>query len=363
MARTKDEDMSTTAITDLPTATLTYTNGTSDKEYRAWIEASGAGFVVNFAYGRRGGSLTTGAKTAAPVEFAAAVVVFEKLVKGKQAKGYTTAEDGTPYQHSVVDRQVSGLLPQLLNVADEADAARMVSDPAWCLQEKMDGRRLMLRKSGDSVEAINKLGLVVGVCQPVVQAALELSGDFIIDGEIVGERFHAFDVISVGGNELGAKAYRARYAALAALVADGGPSIIAVGVWSTAADKAEQLAALKARGAEGVVFKLWDSTYKAGRPNSGGPQLKFKFVATLSAVVTAVNAQRSVGVSLLGDDGWVSVGNVTIPANHDVPAVGAVVEVRYLYAAPMLCQPVYLGVRCDVEAPECVTAQLKFKTV
>ncbi len=112
------------------------------------------------------------------------------------------------------------------------------------------------------------------------------------------------------------------------------------------------------------MFKRWDAPYTAGRPNSGGPQFKHKFVTTCSAVVTTVNRQRSVGVSLLSTAGWESVGNVTIPANQDVPEVGAVVEVRYLYAAVggALFQPVYLGERTDVEAHECVTAQLKFKT-
>ena len=32
------------------TATLYYRNGSSDKEYRVWIEAKEDGFVVNFAF-------------------------------------------------------------------------------------------------------------------------------------------------------------------------------------------------------------------------------------------------------------------------------------------------------------------------
>ncbi|MEN9634345.1 MAG: hypothetical protein RL077_2749 [Verrucomicrobiota bacterium] len=57
------------------------------------------------------------------------------------------------------------------------------------------------------------------------------------------------------------------------------------------------------------------------------------------------------------------IGNVTIPANHKVPAVGAVVETRYLYAYPdgSLYQPVYLGERSDVRQNECVVSQMKFK--
>jgi bifunctional non-homologous end joining protein LigD len=105
-------------------------------------------------------------------------------------------------------------------------------------------------------------------------------------------------------------------------------------------------------------------TYTPGRPNSGGPQLKFKFCATLSAVVAKVNARRSVEVRLFNGKRWIACGNVTIPANHDIPKVGAVVEVRYLYAhreSNALYQPVYLGLRDDVEPGECRVSQLKYK--
>lgn len=350
-----------TTIAEPRAASLYYSNGSSDKEYHVRVDARDAGFVVNFAYGRRGSALSTGTKTQTPVEYAAAVRIFEKLVNEKQAKGYTTGEDGTPYQHTTASGQVSGLLPQLLNVADEADVSRIINDPAWCMQQKFDGRRLMLRKVGDAVEAINKLGLVVSVAAPIVEAANAVEGDFILDGEVIGDRLFVFDLLSSGGDDLRGKPYRERYAALVDLLAGGGPHISFVDCWAGAADKVQRLAALKADGAEGVVFKLWETPFAPGRPNSGGPQLKFKFVATLSAVVTMINTQRSVGLSLLGEDGWQSVGNVTIPPNHDVPSIGAVVEVRYLYAAPAQVQPVYLGERSDVEAPECVTAQLKFK--
>ena len=133
--------------------------------------------------------------------------------------------------------------------------------------------------------------------------------------------------------------------------------------WTDSIDKASWLHTLKQQKAEGVVFKLWNAPYTPGRPNSGGSQLKYKFVATLSAVVAKVNQQRSVALRLLNHEGWQPVGNVTIPPNHPVPSVGAVVEVRYLYAVPdgSLYQPVYLGGRNDVEPHECVVSQLKFK--
>jgi bifunctional non-homologous end joining protein LigD len=60
----------------------------------------------------------------------------------------------------------------------------------------------------------------------------------------------------------------------------------------------------------------------------------------------------------------VALGSVTIPVNFDVPAPGAIVEVRYLYAYPggSLFQPVYRGERTDQPREACTTAQIKTKT-
>jgi bifunctional non-homologous end joining protein LigD len=121
---------------------------------------------------------------------------------------------------------------------------------------------------------------------------------------------------------------------------------------------------LQSEQREGVVLKRLNAPYVPGRPASGGPALKHKFYTTLSAVVAKVNQQRSVELRLLNCQGWVLVGNVTVPPNHPVPPVGAVVDIRYLYAfreSNSLYQPIYLGRRTDIEQHECITAQLKFK--
>jgi hypothetical protein len=112
------------------------------------------------------------------------------------------------------------------------------------------------------------------------------------------------------------------------------------------AEKRRLFDRLKSENREGVVFKQLNAPYVRGRPNCGGSQLRHKFTATLSAVVAKTNPQRSVELRLIGRNGWMPAGNVTIPANPKVPSVGKVVEVRYLYAFPesgVLFQPVYLG--------------------
>ena len=121
---------------------------------------------------------------------------------------------------------------------------------------------------------------------------------------------------------------------------------------------------LKMDQREGVVFKHVDAPYIAGRPNSGGPQRKFKFHETASFVVGKVNTKRSVSLMLYSGTKLTNAGNVTIPANHEIPQKDQIVECRYLYAfkeSGCIFQPVYLGVRDDVPAADCTTDQLKYK--
>ena len=132
----------------------------------------------------------------------------------------------------------------------------------------------------------------------------------------------------------------------------------------TTPDKLALLDRVRAGAGEGVVFKRADAPYAAGRPNSGGDWLKHKLYKTLSAIVARQNDQRSIALELLApDSSRINVGNVTIPANQPVPATGAVVEIRYLYAydGGALYQPVYLGTRSDIEPAECLASQREFK--
>ena len=343
---------------------LYYREDSSDKVYQAAIEPAGSQFVVNFAYGRRGATLTTGTKTSSPVDYAAAKKIYTKLVGEKKAKGYTEGADGTPYQH--IDKQASGILPQLLNPVEEAEVELLLRDDNYCAQEKFDGRHLLVRKQDDNLEGINKKGFVVGLPQTVANDLRRLSGSFIPDGESIGDDYHAFDLLEHNGENLRPLPYRIRLVRLVNLLLSTAnhPHVKLVETAFTTAQKTALWQRIRRENREGIVFKRLDAPFAPGKPNSGGPQLKFKFVATASVVVAKINVQRSVEVSLFQGRSLVSCGNVTIPANHEIPKVGAVVEVRYLYAyreSLALYQPVYLGPRDDVDPGECLVSQLKFK--
>ena len=71
-----------------------------------------------------------------------------------------------------------------------------------------------------------------------------------------------------------------------------------------------------------MVFKRIDSPYIPGRPNSGGDQLKYKFVQSASVIVTGKNGKRSVKIGLLHGERMVGAGNVTIPPGEKIPEEG-----------------------------------------
>jgi bifunctional non-homologous end joining protein LigD len=82
--------------------------------------------------------------------------LFDKLVAEKKAKGYTPSTDGKTFAMTDRAGDVSGLLPQLLNPIEESEVSRYRDDDAWVMEEKHDGRRLMVRVTAGVVEGANR---------------------------------------------------------------------------------------------------------------------------------------------------------------------------------------------------------------
>jgi bifunctional non-homologous end joining protein LigD len=347
------------------TVTLFFKEGSSDKVYTASIEETPSGCLVTFAYGRRGSALTTGTKTATPVPYAKAKQLFDTLVRGKTSKGYTPADRNAPSFDAAREQRDTGLRPQLLNPIEEHEAISLLSDSAYWVQEKHDGRRSFVMKQGTDIIATNRMGLSVGLMDNVLRAAQSIAPDFTIDGELVGDGLRAFDLVSLDGHSLTHLGYAARLELLHLTCSPSPPGIIVIPTAKTTEDKQALYAQLRATHAEGIVFKKHDAPYTPGRPNRGGDQVKFKFTATCSAIVTTGRTgKRSIALELFDGHQARHIGNVTVPANQDIPHPGQIVEIRYLYAYPngALFQPVLLGVRDDIERKACTIDQLIFKT-
>ena len=351
--------------TTIQSTSLHFREGASDKVYHAAIEPSGEGYIVTFAYGRRGTTLNTGTKTDHPLPLDTATTLYQKLVASKIAKGYKPdGETAVPYQQSGDEGSDSGIRCQLLNPIDKEEVSRLLTGTTHCLQEKHDGRRLMVRKQGDQITGINRRGLVVTIPEPIRLAVALIPYDVLIDGEAVGDTLHAFDLLEVKGQDLRQHRYIERHAGLLMVIPSNQPALRWVSTAINPNDKVEIYEDIRQSNSEGVVFKEVDAPFTAGRPNSGGPQLKHKFVESSSFIVTGHNEKRSVTLGLFDGNELVSAGNVTIPPNQEVPKKGTVLDVRYLYAfreSGSIYQPVYLGPRDDIPAAECTTDQLKYK--
>src|SRR5688572_2421505 len=144
---------------------LSYREGSSDKVYQAHLRPQGGGWVVEFAYGRRGGALKASTKTDVPLPYVEAHRVYERLVAEKMAKGYTQDAGGVPFSGTEKAGRKTGNVPQLLNPVEDLEA--VVLDDAFWAQEKFDGVRIMLERHASEVVGSNRLGLAVALPAPV----------------------------------------------------------------------------------------------------------------------------------------------------------------------------------------------------
>ena len=347
---------------------LYFNEGSSDKEYHAQLESHDGGWTVNFQYGRRGSALRADSKTPQPLPYEQAKKIYDKVIREKIGKGYLPLGETLPAPIGQAgEPRKTGLACELLTAIELNEVVTYILDPDYWLQDKRDGQRRMVEKREDgAIRGVNRRGLTVPLPAPL---HTELKGlalqTFVLDGEIEEDRLVVFDLLDANG-DLRKAPYGDRFDRLLRELSRvpsgrGLEHISAVSTWRTREEKETGLQQLYANKAEGVVFKRADAAYAPGR---SGSHLKFKFTATCSARVCTVNKKRSVGLELLDKNGgWVEIGNVSVPVSHEIPQVGSLVEVRYLYATAgrQLYQPVYLGIRTDIGEKECALAQLKFK--
>jgi bifunctional non-homologous end joining protein LigD len=348
---------------------LGFTSGSSDKVYHVQIKDSGDGtYAVNAFYGRRGSTLKP-APQGDRLSLAAAEKAFATVVNGKTAKGYkveaTSHDPTTTMPITTRDRKDTGMRPQLLNAITMSQAQDYIEDDLYCLQVKLDGERLLVGKSGSTITPANRKGFATTIPPQLESALAAISEDFEIDGEIVDGTYHVFDMLWKRGVGIDSRPYSERYAALVDLLAGADPQIVLVDTFLTTEEKQRAFADAQAARLEGVVFKNINAPFSAGRPNSGGTQLKCKFWESASCIVGQTNAKRSVSLMLINDMGVaVSVGNVTVKPNQPMPNSGDVVEVKYLYMrneGGALYQPELLAIRTDVDPVECTVDQIKLR--
>ncbi|CAN7356817.1 ATP-dependent DNA ligase [Variovorax sp. LjRoot178] len=334
---------------------LFYTGNGSDKVYQAHLRQKEAGWVVDYGNGPRGGTLRTGTKTAAPLAYEAARKIYDKLVREKTSGGYTPDQSGTLYTASDLAGRKSGELPQLPTAITEEQAELLFSDTGWGLQQKADGENRIVIVEGTTVRGTNRRGLFVDI--PQHWTGPNSDGRTVIAGEHVGDRFMAFDLLEFMGQDFRRRPFLSRFYDLEQIAASV-PWVEVLELSVATEDKRRRAAEILASNGEGFVFKRLKAHFEAGRSDDS---LKFKFTETATCLVLRQNAQRSVAVGLRGETGaMIDLGNVTIPPSEALPAVGSLVEVRYLYRYHdgKFEQPVFKMARPDMTEDAAVLAQV-----
>lgn len=340
---------------------LAFKNATSDKVYHFQLIEVEGGYKVNFQNGKRGGKLTDKTKTELPVAFDEAKGIFDQLLKSKLKDGYSDAQsNGEMFVGSIYEERFTGIIGQMLNKI--INPQKYIEDDDYFMQEKYDGERRLIRHNQEGTISINKKGMEVPTLESVVAPLLALGKSFLVDGELIGDKYYIFDLLEFDGKSLRNESAKSRYEYLLSL---GLKNVIPT--YFTKEEKQKKFDELQALKKEGVVFKRILSLYVSGRPNSGGDQLKYKFYATDTfEVVNVTTGKRSVKiVSYMEDGSKYDMGKVTIPENFDVPEIGSFIEVRYLYCfvGGKLFQTTYLGVRNDQDKSDCHMREIKFKAV
>ena len=308
---------------------------------------------------------------------------IEAKLKGSGSSIYSIVRQTSPSDNVIEISEVRAVTSpfgaQLLNSINTIEEAlELFATGQYMMQLKADGDRMSLLHKGsrvDQVAAFNRKGQCRDVPQSLSQflSSQAISEQFYLDGEIVKNVFYVFDtLLCPNAPTVSEQPYARRFVALREMLESlelSGEQIKLIPTIypedGIEAAKAFCDSVLSAAG-EGVVLKKINSKHAAGRPNSGGDFLKFKFLESSTCLVTKINQQRSVGISLYDVNGnEINVGNVTIPPSANIPSLGDLIEVQYLYAftGGSLFQPVYLGKRSDLDRAECTLSQIhRWKT-
>lgn len=175
---------------------------------------------------------------------------------------------------------------------------RPFRDPAWIFEDKLDGFRAFVRRSGTRVELLSRNGRSMAEAFPeIVRAIADLRTDAVLDAELVVpdekgmpsfERLRrralmklktsiaaaaaaepamlcVFDCLAFRSRDIRSLALVDRKAMLERLV-HSGPALQLVGNVQTEGEIA--FAAAVEFGAEGIVAKKADSPYRAGRSSA-----------------------------------------------------------------------------------------------
>lgn len=369
--------------------TLYFKRGSSDKEYTVRLLSDvdhSDRYNVTYAYGRRGGPQTCRTKNTEALHYEPAKALYSSMIHAKQLKGYTADGEAIAFADNPNAGEDTGFRPQLLNevTLEDAEDFYLTNMPSVAVQTKWDGeRRAAILKKGIPNTFTNRKGQAKGIRDTIDTACTELIEgrplihSFQLDCEDMGEYLVIFDILSVNEIDMTGKSFAERAESLSVLdcmiTHAGLEKYIRVEqpTYPTSLKEFRWLIEhARAHNEEGVVIRLASAPYEPGKPATGGPCLKYKFIGEATCMVIGdVEGKRSMEIAVRSNSFpsapiYVPVGKVTIPPNYEMPEIGDLVEVRYMNImkgdGAKLFQPRYKGLRTDKTKAD-LYSSLKFK--
>lgn len=338
-------------------------------------------WYVCFQYGRRGSSLVGGRKNESGLDYWRAKRMYDTLVRSKLRKGYKPKTDGNFVSYSSysdvfsavqkTQAKMTDFVPQLLTQIDLAGAKKLWKQHAGNLlmQIKHDGERRDVIIQ-EKLQAANKKGVEVQIQQTVADACKNLIAgwdDILeIDTEDMGSHLVIFDCLQISGQNMRKRSFLERnsmlqtlHMAISQAELDTHLKVDVAYQPETYEEFIDFINYARETNEEGIVISIGSENYEPGESQQ---KFKLKFYADAYVEVTGINAKRSVSLGMCQRNGIMTMGNCSIPANREIPEIGDIIEVRYLYAyrGGALYQPFYKGVCPDVEEPDHVDS-LQYK--
>ena len=252
---------------------------------------------------------------------------------------------------------------QLTNITSGID--HYLESDQIAVSQKFDGKRVMICRDTDSILAIGRSGSETDIPDSLSKTFMRVRPHWVFDGELVGDTYYAFDVISLPERQnICGWIWKDRQELLDTVLSefDDNVKVVRQVYGYKKADFYQE--ALDAK-AEGIVFANTHGIYLPGKRNNS--IAKFKFVKDVDCVVTdvSVNGKDNLELSLYDNNNQlVPVGKVSAltgdGAKTDI-TVGDVVSVNFLYVTDSmkLYQPTKPKLRLDKQAAECKLWQLE----
>lgn len=257
-----------------------------------------------------------------------------------------------------------GLAPQLAESAEVSTLQTFVTDDRYILEQKVDGDRVLLDTTSGTLVARTRDGRRYTKGLPTAVRNHGLPDGIVIDGELVGTTYWAFDLPVtplVTGQPM---QLHVRRLALEALQEAGLLGPIRVVPQARTMDEKMSLARVAlTEGYEGLMAKRVDSVYVPGGRTLDW--MKIKFTKTADVVVMPKKKEdghNSVALGVHRDGLLVEIGHSSLNGKEkrEAIAIGDVLEVRYLYvgANGRLFQPTILRKRTDKSPEDCTGGDL-----